>query len=169
MTLAGVPPAVHAVLGGFLCCEVATVAGDGTPVTWPMVPLYQPDPGRFLLSTSIGFPAKATNVRRDPRMSLLFSDPTGSNLTDPPTVLVQGTATVDEDVQTDTADLLAHWRRVHALQPAGRWFHNTAPARWFMDWYHMRLLLRVTPHRILWWPDGDTRTEPRRVELTDVG
>jgi hypothetical protein len=28
----------------------------------------------------------------------------------------------------------------------------------------MRLLIYVTPHRILWWPGGDMTGEPRRVE-----
>jgi Pyridoxamine 5'-phosphate oxidase len=166
------PDDVEAVLTEFMCCEFATLARDGTAVAWPVVPLRLPPPdpqaglGHFLLSTSIGFAAKTGNVRRDPRVSLLFSDSTGSGLTAPPTVLVQGSATVDDVVQTDSEPLLAHWRRVNALQPAGRWFSNTAPARWFMDWYYMRLLIRVTPHRVLWWPAGDTA--PQRCEVPDV-
>ena len=55
----------------FLCCEFATVGRDGTPAAWPVVALYRP-PGS-VLSTSIGFPVKAANIRRDPRVSLLFS------------------------------------------------------------------------------------------------
>jgi Pyridoxamine 5'-phosphate oxidase len=167
-----IPDDVEAVLAGFVCCEFSTLARDGTPVAWPVVPLRLPAPdppaglGGFLLSTSIGFTAKAVNVRRDPRVSLLFSDPTGSGLTAPPTVLVQGHAVVEDDVQTDTPQLLAHWRRVTALQPAGRWFSNTAPARWFMDWYYMRLLIHIVPHRILWWPAGGGA--PQRCEVPDV-
>jgi Pyridoxamine 5'-phosphate oxidase len=167
-----IPEDVEAVLAGFVCCEFATLARDGTPVAWPVVPLRLPGPdpraglGGFVLSTSIGFAAKAVNVRRDPRVSLLFSNPTGSGLTAPPTVLVQGRATVDDDVQTDSAQLLAHWRRVTALQPMSRKFSSTAPARWFMDWYYMRLLIHVTPHRILWWPAGDST--PQRCEVPDV-
>ncbi len=164
-----IPEDVEAVLAGFVCGEFSTLARDGTPVAWPVVPLRLPEPdplGGFLLSTSIGFAAKAVNIRRDPRVSLLFSDPTGSGLTAPPTVLVQGRAVVDDDVQTDTAQLLAHWRRVTALQPASRWFSNSAPARWFMDWYYMRLVIHVTPRRILWWPAGDSA--PQRCEVSDV-
>ncbi len=167
-----IPKDVEAVLAGFLCCEFSTLNRDGTPVAWPVVPLRLPAPdpldglGGFLLTTSIGFAAKVVNIRRDPRVSLLFSDPTGSGLTTPPTVLVQGRATVDDDVQTDTAQLLAHWRRVNALQPAGRWFSNTAPARWFLDWYYMRMLIRITPQRILWWTAGDS--VPQRLEVPDV-
>ena len=38
----------------------------------------------------------ATTPQANPRVALLFSDPTGSGLDDPPMVLVQGTAAVDD-------------------------------------------------------------------------
>ncbi len=147
------------------------MGSDGIPRTWPAVPLLLPDPARFVLSTSIGFAVKAVNIRRDPRVSLLFSDPTGSDLVDAPAVLVHGTATVSDSVQTWNEDLGAHWRRVAALQPVSRLFSQTAPARWFMDWYYMRLLITVTPDELLWWAGGDTSVSPQRWhrEATDVG
>lgn len=156
-----IPREVEQVLERFLCCEFATVGRDGTPVAWPVVALHRP-PG-LVLSTSIGFPVKAANVRRDPRVSLLFSDATGSGLVDPPSVLVQGTAAVDDGLQTWGEDLGAHWRRVSSLQPIGRHFSGSPPARWFMDWYYMRLVLRVTPVTVRWWPRGDTAAAPREV------
>lgn len=156
-----IPPEVEQVLARFLCCEFATLGRDGTPIAWPVVALYR-DRG-FVLSTSIGFPVKAANVRRDPRVSLLFSDATGSGLADPPSVLVQGRATVDEGVHTWGDDLGAHWRRVASLQPMSRHMSGSPPARWFMDWYYMRLVLRVTPETVRWWPGGDTSAAPREV------
>lgn len=169
MDLQGLPVDVRDVLSRFLCCELATLGRDGTPTAWPAVPLFLPDRGRFLLTTSIGFSVKATNIRRDPRVSLLYSDPTGSGLTDAPSVLVQGTATAVDEVQTHGADLDAHWRLVSSRQPVSRRFSATAPARWFMDWYFMRLLIYVTPIRALWWPGRDTSAAPERLDLTDVG
>ena len=163
------PADVAAVLSSTLSSEVATIARDGTAAAWPMVALWLPERSRFVLSTSIGFPAKIGHLRRDPRIALSFSDPTGSGLTSPPVVLVQGTATVSEDVlTTSSADLLAHWRRVNALQPVSRFFSSTPPARWFMDWYYMRLVLEVTPHRVLWWPDRDTTAPPKVLVLSPV-
>jgi general stress protein 26 len=100
VTLAELPAEVLAVLREFRCCEMATVGPDGTPVAWPMVPLLLLDRAQLLLTTSIGFAAKAANVRREPRVSMLFSDPTGSGLSDPPAVLVSGTASVGERVET---------------------------------------------------------------------
>ncbi len=52
---------------------------------------------------------------------------------------------------------------VTALQPIGRHFSGSPPARWFMDWYSMRLVLRVTPVTVRWWPAGDTTAAPREV------
>jgi hypothetical protein len=101
-------------------------------------------------------------------VSLLFSDPTGSGLDNPPAVLVQGTATADDEIVTAGGDLEAHWRLVGSRQPASRWFSASAPARWFPDWYYMRLLIYVTPRRVLWWPNGDTAVAPHRRDLTDV-
>ncbi len=165
----GLPPEVEAVLGGYLCCELATLAADGTPVAWPAAPLYLPDRGRLLLTTTIGFPVKASNIGRDPRVSLLFSDPTGSGLRHGPAVLVQGTATVSEEVQTWGEDLGAHWRRIARIQPASRFFSRTPPVRWFMDWYYMRLVIHVTPARVVWWAGGDTSSAPRHQDVSRVG
>jgi hypothetical protein len=74
------PDDVWSVMAGFLACELATVGRDGAPQTWPAVPLLLRERGTILLTTSIGFPVKAANIRRDPRVSLLWSDPTGSTL-----------------------------------------------------------------------------------------
>lgn len=168
MTLAELPAEVLAVLREFRCCEMATVGPDGTPAAWPMVPLLLLDRDQLLLTTSIGFAAKAANVRREPRVSMLFSDPTGSGLSDPPAVLVSGTASVGERVETAGDDLEAHWRLVGARQPVSRWFAASAPGRWFMDWYYMRLLIYVTPRSVLWWPAGETAAAPRRHDLPHV-
>jgi hypothetical protein len=88
-------------------------------------------------------------------------------LRDAPTVLVQGRATVS-DVQTSGADLEAHWHRVAEVQPVSRFFSSTPITRWFMHWYYMRLVIHVTPARVLWWPDGDTSVAPRAA-VSDVG
>ncbi len=164
----GLPAEVDRVLNQFLCCEVATVGRDGTPLTWPAVPLYLPERGKILLTTTIGFPVKALNVEREPRVSLLYSDPTGSDLLDAPAVLIQGSAVVADGVRTWGTDLAAHWQRVNAVQPASRQFSRTPAVRWFMDWYYMRLLIYVTPVRLVWWPHHDTTVAPTQERLAGV-
>ena len=165
----GLPDEVHEALRGYLCCEIATVGRDGTALAWPAVPLYLPERGQLLLTTSIGFPVKALNIASRPRVSLLFSDATGSGLVEPAAVLVQGEARIAQGVQTWSEDLAAHWQRVMTIQPVSSRFSRTPPVRWFMDWYFMRLLIHVTPHRVLWWRDQTMTGSPRQLELPRVG
>jgi hypothetical protein len=82
------PVEVEDVFREYLTCEFSTLARDGTPISWPLITLWQPQEGRFLLTTSIALSRKALNVRRDGRVSLLFSDPTASGLQNPPAALV---------------------------------------------------------------------------------
>ena len=96
---ADLPPEVEGVFQKFRTCEFSTLARDGTPITWPLVTLWRPEEQRFVLTTSIGLPQKAFNIRRDPRVSLLFSDPTASGLDKPPAVLVQGDAEAPDEIK----------------------------------------------------------------------
>ena len=63
------------------------------------VALLVPDEKRFTITTSIVLAQKAFNVRRNPRVSLLFSDPTVSGLDNPPAVLVQGDAEPTDEIE----------------------------------------------------------------------
>ena len=82
------PPPVASVIREYRVCEFSTLTKDGTPITWPLAARYLPDRSRFLLTTSIGFSQKASHISRNPHVSLLFSDATGSGLENPPSVLV---------------------------------------------------------------------------------
>jgi hypothetical protein len=53
------------------------------------------------------------------------------------------------------------------VQPASRRF-TALPVRGFLDWYFMRLLIRVTPRRVSWWARGDTSRAPTVRELPDA-
>src|SRR5438105_10132611 len=90
------PPDIEAVIREFYTCEFTTVNKAGQPMTWPSVPYYYEPEGQIVAAVSVAFPVKAYNARRHPQVSLLYSDPTGSGLSDPPAVLVQGDATVAE-------------------------------------------------------------------------
>jgi hypothetical protein len=57
VALGGLPVDVRAVLAEFRCCELATISRDGTPLTWPAVPLMLAEGDRFLLTTSIALTA----------------------------------------------------------------------------------------------------------------
>jgi hypothetical protein len=162
------PPEVEAVFREFRTCEFSTLARDGTPITWPTLPFWQPKERRFLITTSIGLAQKALNVRRDPRVALLFSNPTASGLHDPPSVLVQGDAEAPDEVVTSVAGAAEMLRTVFRRQPAGRLYSSNALLRKLFDWYYMRLMIYVQPRRLCWWPGGDLRQPPQRLELPDV-
>jgi hypothetical protein len=161
------PPEVEAVFREFRTCEMSTLARDGTPITWPTLFFWYPDEGRFLITTSIGLPHKAFNVRRDPRVSLLFSDPTASGLADPPVVLVQGDAEASDRVETSVEGFEDELREVFARQPASGFYSGNPLTRYLFDWYYMRVLIYVTPRRIRWWSGGDYGRAP--LEVSRVG
>ena len=163
------PSEVEAVFFEFRTCEMSTLARDGAPITWPTLPFWYPDEGRFLITTSIGLPHKAFNVRRNPRVSLLFSDPTASDLQNPPAVLVQGDAVSPDEVVTSPQGFEDELRQVLRRQPAGGFYSSNPITRYLFDWYYMRLMIHVTPRRILWWPRGDFGRTPLEVEVPGVG
>lgn len=126
-------------------CELATLTRSGLPMAWPTAPLVDERTGTITVTTSIALPQKAFNVRRDPRVAVLFSDPTGSGRRDLPQVLVRGTAVCPEDVHTSPRGLEEYWARLAARQPSSRSIGATALSRWLMDWYQMRLVITITP------------------------
>ena len=158
------PPELEAVFREFRTCEMSTLARDGSPITWPTLPFWRPDEGRFLITTSIGLPHKAFNIRRNPRVSLLFSNPTASGLTEPPAVLVQGDAEAPDEVVTSVEGFEDEVRRVFRRQPASGFYNSNPITRYLFDWYYMRLTIYVSPRRILWWPGGDFERSPLEVD-----
>ena len=163
------PPAVSQVIDRFRACEFSTLSKNGTPITWPVATELRSD-GRLLVTASLGLPYKAINARRNPRGSLFFSDATASGLSNAPVVLVQGDAEVPERIVTAHMELRDYWRdRIMSRQPAGKMYSMNALTRWFFDWYYMRLLIFVTPRRVLWWPDGDQSQPAQLVEASHVG
>jgi hypothetical protein len=164
-----VPPEVEAVFLQVRTCEFTTQAKDGTPITWPTVALYQPAQARFVITTSIGLPQKAYNLRRIPRVAMLYSDATGSGLTAPPAVLVQGDAVCPDQIVTRSQELDVLGRLMMVRQPVSARYSANPLARWLSDWYLMRLLVYVTPRRIRWWPHGDFSRPAAQLEVDHVG
>src|SRR5215207_11347943 len=92
---ATLPPDVQQVFDRFVTTEFTTVDRQGRPITWPLTPYYRPGDPCIDVTTGLGYPKKAHDARANPKVALLFSDPTGSGMEDAPQVLVQGIAEVD--------------------------------------------------------------------------
>ena len=168
MTAPMLPAEVEAVIRQFYTCEFTTVNQQGQPMTWPSVPYFDPTRGTITCAVSIAFATKAYNARRHPQVSLLFSDPTGSNLVDPPAVLVQGEARVAE-VLDYGPDIIGLFKTVSRRQPDSRRFTSNRVIRRLFVWYlFQRLSLTVTPQRILVWPNGAFDRTPTVIEVTGV-
>ncbi|MGI5456906.1 pyridoxamine 5'-phosphate oxidase family protein [Streptomyces sp. CA-249302] len=134
------------VLDAYRTCEFVTLGRDGAPVVWPAAVRRQAD-GTLLLTTSLAFAQKALNVRRDGRVALLWSDPTGSGLTDAPQIFVGGLAVCPDDIRTGPEGAEDYWRMLFERQPHSRSY--LAPGvRRLMEWYYLRLHITVTPEQV---------------------
>lgn len=152
-------------------CELTTIGKDGVPLTWPVCARLLAD-GRFLLTTSIGLPQKAFNIRRNAHVSLLFSEPRASGVQTPGAVLVQGDATAEDRIVTnmsDTRDLHEYFvNNIFARQPSGKLW-STWIGKLLVPAYYMRIVIYVTPRRIRHWPTRDFAAAPRELGALHVG
>jgi len=160
---ASLPPEIQQVFDRFITTEFTTVAAGGQPITWPVTPYYRPGDPCIDLTTGIGYPKKANDARADPKVGLLFSDPTGSGTENAPQVLVQGIAEVDD------RDLDANRERygresVEKLPATADQLPPKAVRRLFR-WYFNRIYVHVRPERVYVWHGGDVASEP---ELFDA-
>jgi hypothetical protein len=157
----------------FRVCELSTFAKDGTPITWPVAARFFPDKGYFLFTTSIALSSKAANIRQNKKIGMLFSDATASGLTAAPYVMVKGDATVLDGVHTrpDVVEgLEEYWlETIFKRQPDTKAISGSAIMRWLMDWYYIRLIIRVEPVCFMWWTDGDMTQSPQQLEVSHVG
>ncbi|HEX5820639.1 MAG TPA: pyridoxamine 5'-phosphate oxidase family protein [Solirubrobacterales bacterium] len=153
------PPEVRDAFERFVTCELTTVDAAKQPITWPVTPYYDEGGATIDVTTGLGYPKKADDARAHPGVSLLFSDPTGSGIDSGVRVLVQGTATVDdEDLKANAA------RYVHESGeklPATKKMNPPKPIRAVFNWYYARLYIKVRPERVFVWRDGNLAEEPK--------
>lgn len=155
---ATLPPELREVFERFITTEYVTIDGKGQPIAWPVTPYHHPDEGCIDITTGVGYPKKADDAARNPQVALLFSDPTGSGLNDPPMVLVQGTAVVDEHDMKANRDRYA---REGAIKlPAAQKGQPPKFLRGMFSWYYDRIYVHVRPERVYVWPGGDPSQEP---------
>jgi hypothetical protein len=156
------PQEVRDAFERFITCEYVTVDARQQPIVWPVTPYYTQGAATIDLTTGIGYPKKADDAARYPRVALLFSDPTGSGIETGIQVLVQGTAEVDE------ADLAANRERYRretvAKLPA---IKDQMPPRWLeglFGWYYDRIYVKVRPERVFVWPAGEIGEPPELLD-----
>jgi hypothetical protein len=159
---ATLPDPVREAFSNFITCEYTTIDNRQQPIVWPVTPYYDDGAETIEVTTGLGYPKKANDARANPRVSLFFSDPTGSGIDDGRRVLVQGTAKVDD------RDLVANRERymresIEKL-PATKSMQPPKPLRGMFNWYYTRLYVKVRPERVFVWPDGDHSQPPQLID-----
>jgi hypothetical protein len=163
------PDDVSTLIGAYYTCEVTTVNTRGQPVTWPCLSYFHPESGQIIMTASIAFRVKALNARRHPKISLLYSNPEGSGLTNPPAVLIQGDATVEELLDHTDPKIINLYRVIQQRQPDNENFTRNRFLRSIFNWYlFQRLLITVMPRCVHIWDCGNFHEEPREIEVAHV-
>ena len=155
---ASLPREVQEAFDRFITCEYTTLDATGQPIVWPVTPYYEPGAASIDITTGVGYPKKADDAKRHPSVSLLFSDPTGSGISSGISVLVQGTAEVDERDLDANRD--RYWRESAEKLPGTKEMHPPKPLRGMLAWYYARIYVKVRPERVFVWPAGDVTREP---------
>src|SRR5919108_4677623 len=159
---ATLPAEVKQVLNRFVTTKYTTIDRRGQPISWPVNPYYRPGDLCIDVTTGLGYPKKAYDAVANPKVALLFSDPTGSGVENAPQVLVQGTAGVDD------RDLDANRERYarESLEklPDTKSMYPPKPMRRLFGWYFTRIYVHVRPERIYVWPAGDPAREPQLLD-----
>jgi hypothetical protein len=152
------PDQVQDVLERFVTTEYTTIDAHGQPITWPVTPYYTRGGESIDVSTGLGYPKKADDAARNAHVSLLFSDSTGCGLDNPPMVLVQGIADVDDRDLDANAE--RYWRESGEKLPATKSMHPPAFIRKGLGWYYTRIYVHVRPERVYVWPGADPSVAP---------
>jgi hypothetical protein len=152
------PQEVRDAFERFVTCELTTVDAAKQPITWPVTPYYEQGGPTIDVTTGLGYPKKADDARAHPSVSLLFSDPTGSGVESGIKVLVQGTATIDDENLQANAD--RYVRESGEKLPATKRMQPPKPLRGMFNWYYARLYIKVRPERVFVWPKGHLAQEP---------
>ena len=146
------PEAVEALLGAALVGELTVIDGNGRPVTYPLIPLY--DGSRIYLTSSTLFSRKLEHNKANPKVSLSLTAPIAvGGRADRATI--QGDARViDEDPHAGWERLLPIWE---AKEPAIVAFLK---ARVALPLFFERSLIEITPRRAFYWADGSAAGAP---------
>ena len=157
--MAIIPEPVTKLLDAALVGELTVIDGNGRPVTYPLIPLW--DGEKVYMTSSTLFSRKLEHIRGNPKVSLSITDPDAvGGAVDRATI--QGDARViEEDPHGGWERLLPIWE---AKEPSIVYFLK---ARVALPLFFERALIEITPRRVLYWSDGDAHTAPVVTAVTE--
>ena len=155
--MATIPEPVTQLLDAALVGELTVIDGNGRPVTYPLIPLW--DGEQVYMTSSTLFSRKLEHIRGNAKVSLSITDPDSvGGAIDRATI--QGDARViEEDPHGGWERLLPIWEK---KEPSIVYFLK---ARVALPLFFERALIEISPRRVLYWPSGDASTAPQVVEL----
>ncbi len=151
-----IPAHVEKILENALVCSFTCIDGKGRPVTHPLLPLYERDSGNIYFTSSVLFSKKLEYIKRNPRVSALFSNRRFIMSDEFHVVLVQGDARVlEEDIHHGWEKLLPLWRKKEPYIDAYVKQRIALPLFW------ERSIIELAPRKLYVWNDGDMSKEPQ--------
>lgn len=153
------PEQVEDVMENALVSVLTCVDNRGRPVSHPMLPLYDRGSGKLYFTSSVLFSKKLEHIKRDPRVSVLFSNKKYIRSRVFHVVLVKGDArVVEDDVHHGWERLVPLWRRKEPYIDQYLRQRIAIPLFW------ERAIIEVSPVKVYVWEGGDTSRAPRVYE-----
>ena len=147
------PKVVTDLMLSSLHAQFATVSGEGVPIDTPMLMFPSDDLGIISGATGLAYPVKAERARRNPKVGLLIEGDV-----DEPVVSIAGICAVrDADIQANLIRYLSE--TAHYSVGVSRPWALTRQA----VWYWARIIMEVSPKRIMWWENRAAMDRPPNV------
>jgi general stress protein 26 len=158
--LPALPYPISRLIDAALIGELSVIGRDGSPITYPMVPLLWGD--RIFLTSSVLDSSKVAHIEANPRVSFSITnmDAMGTYI---------GRVTIQCDARVSSDDLTAGWERL--LDNWRRKDKATVAllkSRVGFPLIFERVLIELTPRRTWFWPDGRTDREPEITVAAEV-
>lgn len=141
--LSALPDKVVHLIRSSSLTQFATVSGAGVPIDTPLLVFPPEDLSTIDVATGLAYPAKAARARRNPAVGLLLEGGP-----DEPVVSIAGVAAVrDSDIEANAL------RYISEVGAYGTALHHPWEVAREAVWYWSRIIIEVTPKRVLWWDD----------------
>ena len=147
------PLAVIDLIEHSIFTQFATVSAADVPIDTPTYCFPSDDLSHIGVATGLSYPAKAGRAGRNPKVGLLIEGLPGD-----PVVSIRGMAAVrDADLQANVERYIAETG--FDLIGFGLSWEEARKA----VWYWTRIIIEVTPERIMWWDNAEAMDGPPHV------
>jgi nitroimidazol reductase NimA-like FMN-containing flavoprotein (pyridoxamine 5'-phosphate oxidase superfamily) len=139
-----IPSELEALLDRALVGELSVIGPRGTPVSYPLIPLYEG--GRIYMTSSVLFSRKLDHIKSNSKVSISISDEHALAGTDLAGATIKGDARViEDDLHSGWMRLLPLWR---AKEPA---VDDFLKKRFAMPLFWERAIIEITPRKVYLW------------------